>query len=218
MILAAGSFIIYSAIQRIITSVPIQPEEGMIVMLISILASYFLSRHLRKVATATGSLAIEASSRNIRADVYSAAGVLLGLLLVRITGLTILDPIIALIMASLVIKAGIEVLIKSFHELADSELPKKEQLILAACIEEHNTRLVNFHALRSRRSGNNRFIDLHLTMQRNLSVEDAHALCDHLESDIRQRLPQTDITIHIEPCTDAECHKCHIVDCDLRKL
>ena len=217
MILAAGSVIIYSAVQRIITSVPIQAEEGILVMVVSIIASYFLSRHLRKVASSTGSLAIEASARNIRTDVYSAAGVLLGLLIVKITGFTILDPIIALIMAVLVVKAGVEVLVKAFRELADSELPKEDQRILTECISEYNNRLVNFHAMRSRRSGSDRFIDLHLMLPRDLSIEESHRLCDHIESDIRKNLPNTDITIHVEPCNDAECPRCMVTGCRLRK-
>jgi len=216
MVLGAGIFIIYSAVQRIIKSEPIVTEEGIIVMLISIIASYFLSRHLRKVASSTGSMAIEASARNIRTDVYSATGVLIGLLMVRLTGLTIFDPIIAIGIAVLVLKAGVEILINAFHELADYELPKEELQMLAACFSSYNTQIVDFHALRSRRAGMDRFIDLHLTMPRNTSVEDAHTMCDHLENEIRDRLSNSDITIHIEPCTKSNCQHCKMEDCSLR--
>jgi len=75
LVLGAGSFIIYSAIQRIIKHEVIQPDSGMIVMVVSIIASYFLSRHLRRVAKVTESTAIDASAQNISADVYAAAGV-----------------------------------------------------------------------------------------------------------------------------------------------
>jgi cation diffusion facilitator family transporter len=216
LVLGAGGFIIYSAIKRIIHSTAIEPDEGMVVMVVSIIASFFLSRHLRRVAKATGSTAIDASARNISADVYSAAGVLLGLLVVRLTKLDILDPIIALIMAGFVLKAGYEVTIRALHELIDYTLPKEEQEILNNCIKVHNTQLVDFHALRCRRAGSERFIDLHIVMPRNYSVEKAHAMCDHLEQDIKSNITNANVIIHAEPCNSRDCIQCSITICDLR--
>jgi cation diffusion facilitator family transporter len=216
LVLGAGSYIVYSAINRIIHSTPIQPDEGIAVMVISIIASFFLSRHLHNVAKSTGSLAIEASARNINADVYSAAGVLFGLLLVRLTNVVLLDPIIALIMAGFVLKAGFVVVRSAFRELTDYQLPVEEQDLVKNCIREHNSQLVDFHAMRSRRSGSERFIDLHLVMPRNLSVEESHRICDHLEKDIRERLPNTSAGIHVEPCTGKDCPICSIAVCSIR--
>jgi cation diffusion facilitator family transporter len=216
LVLGAGGFIIYSAVQRIIHSTVIEPDKGILVMLISIITSIFLSRHLRRVAKATDSTAIDASARNISADVYSAAGVLLGLLMVRLTGFVILDPIIALIMAGFVLKAGYQVTIRAIHELIDHALPKEEQKILNDCLSVHTTQLVSYHAVRSRRAGNERFIDLHLVMPRNFSVENAHAMCDHLEQDIKNKITSANVIIHTEPCSSADCIRCFITGCDLR--
>jgi cation diffusion facilitator family transporter len=217
LVLGAGGFIIYSAIQRIINSTPIQPDEGMAVMVISIVASFLLSRHLRRVAKTTGSTAIDASARNISADVYSAAGVLLGLLVVRLTNLVILDPVIALLMAVFVLKAGYDVTIRSIHELTDYALPKEEQEMLNNCIRVHNTQLVDFHAVRSRRAGSERFIDLHIVMPRNYGIEKAHDMCDHLEQDILSQIPNANVIIHPEPCNSRDCIQCSITICDLRR-
>ena len=216
LVLGAGAFIIYSAVQRIINHKVIEPDTGIAVMAVSIVASFVLSRHLQRVAKATESTAIEASARNISADVYSAAGVLLGLLAVRLTKWEILDPIIALVMAVFVLKAGCEVVIRAFHELTDRTLPKEEQDILYSCIREHFTQLVDFHAVRSRRAGSERFADLHLVMPRNISVEDAHSMCDHLEEDIKTKLPNTNVVIHVEPCIESDCLRCSILVCELR--
>jgi cation diffusion facilitator family transporter len=216
LVLGAGGFVIYSAVQRIIHSTVIEPDKGILVMLISIITSIFLSRHLRRVAKATDSTAIDASARNISADVYSAAGVLLGLLMVRLTGFVILDPIIALIMAGFVLKAGYQVTIRAIHELIDHALPKEEQKILNDCLSVHTTQLVSYHAVRSRRAGNERFIDLHLVMPRNFSVENAHAMCDHLEQDIKNKITSANVIIHTEPCSSADCIRCFITGCDLR--
>ncbi len=216
LVLGAGFFIIYSSIHRIIHGAAIRPDEGIAVMIISIATSFFLSRHLRRVARATGSTAIDASARNISADVYSAAGVLIGLLMVRFTNLVVLDPIVALIMAGFVVKAGYEVMVRAIYELIDYALPREEQDILNNCLNIHNTQIVEYHAVRSRRAGKERFIDLHIVMPRNLSFEDVHAMCDHLEQDIKDQLTSADVIIHAEPCSSENCIQCSITLCELR--
>ncbi|MGP8078916.1 MAG: cation diffusion facilitator family transporter [Dehalococcoidales bacterium] len=217
LVLVAGAFIIYSSIQRIIHRTVIAPDAGIVVMVISVIASLLLSAHLHRVAKATDSAAIEASARNIKADFYSAAGVLLGLVAVYFTKLQILDPIIALIMVVFVLKASYDIVLRAFRELIDYSLPEEEQKILNNCIQEHFTQLVDFHAVRSRRAGSERFVDLHLVMPRYVSVEDAHKMCDHLEQDIKAKLPNTNVVIHVEPCTDNDCVRCSITICDQRK-
>jgi cation diffusion facilitator family transporter len=217
LVLVAAAFIIYSSIQRIIHHIVIAPDAGIVVMIISIIASFFLSRHLHRVAKTTDSAAIESSARMIGADFYSAIGVLLGLIAVFITKLQILDPIIALIMVVFVLKASYEIVIQAFRELIDYSLPKEEQEVLDNCIREHFTQLVNFHAVRSRTAGNQRFVDLHLVMPRYVTVENAHKMCDHLEQDIKAKLPNTNIVIHVEPCVENDCVSCSIKVCDLRK-
>jgi cation diffusion facilitator family transporter len=178
--------------------------------------SVFLARHLHRVSQTTGSLALEAFARNITADIYSAAGVLVALVVVRITGWHIVDPIIALVVAVLILKTAYDVIVQSVTELTDVRLPEKEQKILVDCINEHRGQLAGFHAIRGRKAGNQRFIDLHLVMPKNASVEEAHDMCDHLEKDIEERLPNASITIHVEPCR-IDCHVCQILECNLRQ-
>jgi divalent metal cation (Fe/Co/Zn/Cd) transporter len=129
-----------------------------------------------------------------------------------------LDPIIALIMVIFVLKAGYSVVIRAFRELTDYSLPKEEQEILNNCIREHFTQLVDFHAVRSRRAGSERFVDLHMVMPRDVTVEKAHEMCDHLEKDIKDKLPNSNVTIHVEPCNDIDCVRCEITICDIRNV
>jgi len=216
LIFAAGGWIIYSAVRRIIVGTTIElTEAGIGVMLVSIIVSIFLSRHLLKVSRATDSIALEASARNIAADVYSAAGVLVGLVAIRFTGLSILDPIVALGVALLILKAAYDVMRKSFGELVDVRLPKAEEGEIISCIMEHTTQLAGFHEVRTRKAGSQRFIDLHLMLPKNASVEEAHQMCDHLEEDIKNRLPNSNVTIHVEPCS-IECDQCRVSSCSLR--
>jgi len=215
LIFAVGGWIIYSAVQRIITGARVElAEAGIAVMLVSMIASIFLSRYLFKVAKAVDSVALQANAQNIAVDVYSAAAVLAGLVAVRFTGLNILDPIIALAVAALILKTGYDVLINSFGGLIDTRLPEAEESVIRACIIKYNYRMVAFHDLRTRKAGSYRYIDLHLVMPKNESVEEAHRVCDHLERDIKSKLPRAHITIHVEPCA-TECDQCS-VSCTLR--
>ncbi len=209
LIFAAGGLIIYSAVLRIITGTTIElTEVGMGVMLVSVVASLFLSRHLRRVSQATDSIALEASARNIAVDVYSAAAVLTGLLVIRFTGLQIFDPIIALLVALFILKVAYDVLTRSFGRLIDVKLSEAEENIIRASIMECAGEVVGFHELRTRKAGNQRYIDLHLVMPKDASVEEAHRLCDELERDMKTRLSYTTVLIHVEPCSE-ECSQCH---------
>ncbi len=217
LIFTAGGLIIYSAVQRIIAGTTIElTESGIGVMLVSIIASIFLSRHLLKVSRATDSISLQAVAHNITADVYSAAAVLVGLLVIRFTGLSILDPIIALLVALLILKVAYDVLKKSFGGLIDVRLPETEEIEIKSCIVKHYSEVVSFHELRTRKGGSQRYIELHLVMPKNASVEEAHRICDHLEQDIEDRLHNCSVTIHVEPCS-IECEQCLVFSCSLRK-
>ena len=216
LIFAAGGLIIYSAVRRIIFGTTVElTEAGIGVMAVSIIVSIFLSRFLLKVSRATDSIALEASARNIAADVYSAAGVLVGLVAIRFTGLNILDPIIALLVALFILKVAYDVLRKSFGGLVDVKLPEAEENAIRSAIMEHVGELVEFHQLRTRKAGSQRYIDLHVVMPRNTSLEEAHRMCDHLEQDIETRLQRASVIIHVEPC-DEKCEQCPIPP-ELRK-
>jgi len=202
LIFTAAGLIVYSAVNRIQTGTTLElTEVGITAMAISIIASIFLSRHLRKVSRITDSIALEANAQNINADIYSAAAVLAGLRAVRLTGLTIIDPIMAMIVALFIFKIGYDVLKKSFGELVDTRLPEEEEAEIRTCLAGQGCQLVGFHNLRTRKSGSQRHVDLHLVMPKNASVEVSHRICDRLEIDIKSRLPNTSVIIHVEPCT-----------------
>jgi len=208
LILIAGGFIIYSAVQRIISGASIElTEAGIAVMLVSMIVSIFLSRHLLRVARATDSIALQSSAQSINADIYSAAAVLAGLIAVYFTGLSILDPIIALLVVLLILKTAYDVLRRAYSELTDIRLSEAEENAIKACFQEHENELVGFHKLRTRRAGSQRYVDFHLVIPRHTTVEKAHQLCDRLEADIRVSLPDTSINIHVEPCSP-RCDQC----------
>jgi divalent metal cation (Fe/Co/Zn/Cd) transporter len=117
--------------------------------------------------------------------------------------------------ALFILKVAYDVTRKSFGELVDVRLPKAEEDEIISCIMEHSGQLAGFHAVRTRKAGIQRFIDLHLMLPKNASVEEAHQMCDHLEQDIENRLPNSNVTIHVEPCS-TDCDQCLISSCSLR--
>ena len=217
LIFFAGGSIIYAAIRRIQTEAALEmTEAGMVVMAVSIAASIFLSRYLLRISRQEDSMALEANAHNIAADVYSAAAVFIGLLVVRFTDITIIDPILAGVVALYIFKVAFDVLRKSFGGLVDVKLPESEESAVRLAITEHFTsEVVSFHRLRTRKAGNQRHIDLHLVMPKHISIEEAHDMCDHLEKDIEGRLLNTDVIIHVEPCDD-NCDICNL-SCEDRK-
>ncbi len=217
LIFIASGSLIYAAVRHIQSGAALElTEAGAAVMAVSILASVFLARHLHRVAREEDSMALEANARNIAADVYSAAAVLVGLLVVRFTGWTIIDPILAVLVALFLIKVAFDVLRKSLGGLVDVKLPDEEESAVRAAIAEHfGGEVVSFHKLRTRKAGSQRYIDLHLVMPKHITLAAAHDMCEHLEVDIEHRLNRTDVTIHVEPC-DENCDQCDLT-CEERK-
>ncbi|MEK7354421.1 MAG: cation diffusion facilitator family transporter, partial [Chloroflexota bacterium] len=190
-------------------------DAGIGVMFFSMIVSILLARHLSGVSKATDSVALAANAQNITGDIFSTAGVMIGLILVRFTGLIIIDPILAILVALLILRMAYRVARMAIEGLLDVRLPKAEEDTIISCIKEHTNQLAGFHEVRTRKSGNQRFIDLHLMLPNNTSVEEAHNMCDHLEQDIKSRLANSSVTIHVEPC-DVTCDGCQVSPCSLR--
>jgi cation diffusion facilitator family transporter len=208
LIFVAAIFIIYQAINRIIAGAIVEYLSiGIAVMAISVVVNIIVSRHLLRIAMDSDSIALEADARHLTADVYTSLGVLVGLVVVQVTGLNILDPIIAIGVSIFIMRAAYNLTRKAFPSLIDVKLPEDEEALIESIMSEHMGELVGFHELRTRKAGSERYIELHMMMARDASVERAHSLCDHLEEDIKSRLPNIHVTIHIEPC-DVDCDTC----------
>jgi cation diffusion facilitator family transporter len=208
LIFVAAIFIIYEAINRIITGAGVEYLGiGIAVMAISVVVNIVVSRHLLRIARDSDSIALEADARHLTTDVYTSLGVLAGLIVVQVTGLNILDPIIAIGVSIFILRTAYNLTRRAFPPLIDVRLPEDEEALIESTLGEHMGELVGFHELRTRKAGSERYIELHMMMARDASIERAHSLCDHLEEDIRSRLPHTHVTIHVEPC-DMECDTC----------
>jgi len=180
---------------------------GIYVTAAAIAINLLVSWYTLRVARETESIALEATARDLFADVLSSGAVLVGLILVQFTGIAVLDSIVALLVAILIGRTAFLTMRKSFGGLMDIKLPQVEEDEIVACIKEHGDLIAGFHRIRTRKAGSQRQIDFHMVVSRHISVEQAHRLCDRLEEDIEKRLSDTSVTIHVEPC-DGNCEEC----------
>jgi len=200
LIAIAAGLIIYSSVRRIIAGTSVESAEtGIAVMAVSIVVSIFLSRHLLKVARATASVALEANAHNIAADIYSALAVLVAMVAVKLTGYSVIDPIIAIGVAIYLLKIALNTVRKPLSGLIDAKLPHSQETAIKVCLAKHSQYVLGYHALRTRRSGSQHYIDLHLVMNKDVSLQQAHDVCDMIEMEIDSSLPGANVTIHVEP-------------------
>jgi len=208
MIFIAAGIIAYQAITRLITGGEVELVPlGIYVTAAAVVINLLVSWYTLRIARATDSLALEATARDLLADVLSSVAVLVGLILVQFTGIKILDSIVALLVAVLIGRTALSTMRKSFGGLMDIKLPQAEEDKIVACLSEHTDLIASFHRVRTRKAGSQRQIDFHMVVSRHISVERAHQLCDQLEEDIEKRLSDTSVTIHVEPC-DGNCEEC----------
>jgi cation diffusion facilitator family transporter len=208
MIFIAAIIIVYQAITRLISGGVVELVPlGIYVTAAAVAINLLVSWYLLRVSRTTESIALEATARDLLADVFSSAAVLVGLILVQFTGIAILDPIVALLVAVLIGRTAFLTMKKSFGGLMDIRLPQAEEEEIVAVIRKHADLIAGFHRIRTRKAGGQRYIDFHLVVSKNICVERAHQLCDELEQEIEERLSDTSVTIHVEPC-DGNCGKC----------
>lgn len=200
LIFIAAIFIIVESTRKII-----HPEDfeasllPICVMSISAVINFFVSGHLYKIAKAEDSIALEADALHLRTDVYTSAGVALGLLLIMITGIKILDPIVAITVAMLIVYEAWHLCKNAFSPLLDSCLPQEEHEKIMDILEQHDCRDFQFCYLRTRKSGPNRFIDFHAKVQPAMPISKANEMTKHLQEEIEKQLPNSHIHINIEP-------------------
>lgn len=203
LIFVASIWIIVEAVRKIINPGEIESVGiGFIVMFISAAANFYVSRKLYKVAKQEDSIALEADALHLKADVYTSLGVGIGLFLIWITKLNYLDPIVAILVAVFILKEAIELLISAFNPLLDVTLSGDEVKIIKDSINKFSSGYCNYHNFKTRKSGRIRYIDLHLVFPEEMTIKEAHNICDDIEKDIENSLGHTQIMIHLESCEE----------------
>ncbi|MGA6992706.1 MAG: cation diffusion facilitator family transporter [Candidatus Deferrimicrobiaceae bacterium] len=216
-----GAWIVREGIHRLRAGIiPRSVDTGMVVMALSVAASWYIAERIRKAGEETGSTALKADSLHFRTDVYSSGGILVSLLAYRVTGWKWLDPGVAMIVGGYIVFAAVPIFREAMGDLLDRSLPVETVEEIQRIIDSHKPLVVDYHKLRTRRSGSEKHVDFHLVVCRQFLLQDAHRVADHLEMELSQALGNTHVVTHIDPC-DIECpgkEQCERILTEIRKL
>lgn len=203
LILVGAAIIVYESVRRLVLPAPLESLWiGIAVLGFSALVNVGVSSYLYSQARKTDSAALEADAAHLRTDAMTSVGVLVGLVLVEITGIDTFDPVVALLVAVAIVVAGLRILSRSSRVLMDEALPEDELDAIRAAVHEHAApEIAGFHKLRARKAGSRRYVDLHVQFVSGTSLERAHQLSHELQDAIRGRVRRADVLIHLEPDT-----------------
>jgi cation diffusion facilitator family transporter len=184
---------------------PHQLEQVWIGLAISVLASVIngaTALTLLRAGRRLRSITLYADAHHLLTDVWTTAGVLVGISLVKLTGLLVLDPLVALLVAVNIIWTGIKLLRQTAHGILDSAIPQADQDTIDTILSGYKDRGVQFHELRTRIAGRQRFVSAHVLVPGEWSVQRGHDLCEEIELKIMAALPDTTVFTHLEPVED----------------
>lgn len=207
LIIAAGAGIIWQAAGGFFSPRPIPaPGLGMLVMLVSAAVNILVSRFLFKVGRRTESAALMADAWHLRTDVYTSLGVfaalggiMLGRKISPDLNLAFLDPLCAMIVALMILKAGVKLTWEAIGQLLDHSLTQEELKLVESHIRQYAPKIKGYGNIKTRRSGSCRVVYMELIVDGTMNVEEAHALGDQVAESIREHFPDSQISFHLEP-------------------
>ncbi|MBK9124958.1 MAG: cation transporter [Chloroflexi bacterium] len=203
LILVAGISIMATSIDRLLRPQPVeQLGIGLGLSLLASLVNLGVALVLDRVGKASDSMTLQADARHLMTDVWTSAGVLIGIAVVGISGVTWLDPVIAILVALNIMRIGVVLLRKSFDGLMDTPIPEAERRAVDAVIHKFEESGIQFHALRTRQSGARRFISVHVLVPPHWTVKRAHDVVEDIEREMRAVVPHSRVFTHLEPQGD----------------
>ncbi|OGF57027.1 MAG: cation transporter, partial [Candidatus Fraserbacteria bacterium RBG_16_55_9] len=203
LILAAAVGISYQAWMRLFNPIPLeQLPLGLAIAVAAALMNFAVARVLLSASRQHESITLEAHGKHILTDVWTTVGVVGGLAIGMLVHWSWLDSLIAFAVALSIVLSGIGLLGRSLQGLMDYALPPDEMQLIQEILNRHGNRGMMYHQLRTRRAGAKRFVDFHLLVPGNHTVQEIHDLCEVIEAEMKNALREASITIHIEPLED----------------
>ena len=202
LIIFAGIYIIFEAAKKLIFGYSMEAESmlGIYVMGFAVLTNFLVSRYLFYVAKKSDSVSLLADAEHLSTDIYSSLGVLVGLVLIKITGITLLDPIIAIVVALIILKAGFSISKETLNNLLDGSLPN-EDIQTIENVLKNNKVIKGYKNIKGRKAGQYKEIELTIFFNPDMKISCCHNICDQIETDIKAALGNVSTTIHAEPAT-----------------
>ena len=208
LIIFASFYIVYESSKKIIFAIPTEKENtlGIAVMLIAVISNIIVSSMLFKIARESNSVSLYADGEHLRTDIYSSLGVLLGLFLIKITGYTLLDPIIAVFVAIYILNTGFSISKKAIKRLLDYSLPEEDIEKIKRIVTAYDNVVLKENGIKARQVGPTNDIDLILQFPSDTSICKCHKICDEIEKQIQTLYKNSSISIHLEPlCYNNNC-------------
>jgi cation diffusion facilitator family transporter len=199
----ASISIVYTAIQRLLDPEHIQQVSlGLTLALVASIFNFYVARLLIRKGREHNSITLEADGQHLMSDVWTSLGVIAGVGAASITGWQILDPIIAMIVASKIGWTGIRLTQRSIHGLMDASLPEIQIQKINEIMDHYREQDIRFHALKTRQAGAHSFISMHVITPGSWSIREGHDLLESIEKDIQKAIPLANVFTHIEPLED----------------
>ncbi len=203
LILVAAASIAYAAVDRLLHPQGLEAVGvGLAVSVAASLINLAVARILMKVGKEQNSITLEADAHHLLTDVWTSAGVIVGVALVWATDWRWLDPVIALLVAVNIVWTGWQLLHRSASGLMDAALPTEQIDAIEMVLADYRARGLEFHALRTRQAGARAFATLHVLVPGEWTVQVGHDWLERIEADIRAAVPRIHVTTHLEPRED----------------
>jgi cation diffusion facilitator family transporter len=203
LILVAAGAIAITALNRFLHPQPLQNIGiGLFIALLSAAINGGMAVALIRAGQRLRSITLRADGYHLLADVWTTGGVLVGVLLVQFTGLLWLDPLVAMLVALNIAWTSFRLIRETAHGLLDTALPADDQAVIKDVLARYEREGIHFHAVRTRVSGQRRFVSMHVLVPGSWTIHDGHELCERIEYDIRSRLPKITVFTHLEPVED----------------
>jgi cation diffusion facilitator family transporter len=207
LILIAAVSIAVAAVDRLLHPRPLeQLGLGLTISVVASLVNLGVSVVLMRAAKQYDSITLRANAHHLMTDVWTSAGVLVGVGAVAVTGWLWLDPLVALAVAANIVWTGVRIVHASILGLMDTALPAAELAAITAVLDRYAGDEVRYHALRTRQAGPRRFVSVHVLVPGAWSVMRGHDLLERIEADIREALPLVSVLTHLEPLEDPAAH------------
>ncbi len=203
LILIAALSIAVAAVARLMHPRPLeQIGLGLVVSVVASLVNLGVALVLLRAAKQHQSITLKANAHHLLTDVWTSAGVLVGVGAVALTGWQKLDPIVALVVAGNIVWSGVRIVRDSVSGLMDTALPVEEQKVVRDILDRLRQDGIEYHDLRTRQAGPSRFVSLHVLVPGSWMVQRGHQLADRIETDIRCALPNMEVITHLESLDD----------------
>lgn len=213
LIILTACYIFYIAVEKLVKfgmDYEFETSLGLIVMFISTVVNFAVSRYLFYMAKKSDSIALQTDAEHLNMDVYSSLAIFLGLFAVKLTGFYILDPVFAIIVAGIILKTGLNLTKQASNNLLDGTLPEAERETIKNVLERFKDKgLMGVKSIKASKSGSKRAIQLTIYLPCKLTLLDTHILCDEIEQALSESFINFSVIIHAEPnCISGNREKC----------